>query len=781
VRHARRDAGRRGRLASALLVVGLLACAPDGADGEYALFEHLELAEELVIGADEGWAREAAERMAPRLEAELGLRVRVRPSDEAAAGARRVRILLGYPDTPALQPALRRLGVEVGRPAKVRLAGRGYGDHDGGALVATLRDPGHDDAPLTIFVALEGHDPTGWAHVDLDVARELRPTWRTGWQVWDGTGLLIAQGRLDLQGRAVPDETPEPDVPLARRLADQLADDPDLADLEVDLAAARQAVVELLGPSPTLEGFEPLVRVHRRPEDLALATRAWRPYRCAPASGVVDLVVAPGLFVDARAAFAELLARRGAREAREAWMVDALTRHVARRWWGRDLEEWCAHLQRAGLVPELEPLVSPDPDLSPHVVEPLRGLLLEVLLAERGPAEVRRLWREGGLVLDPRLRAAFDARLAQLEALHRQPQQAQRTLRRTQVLARPFRRGVALVPAHERSDPLDSGLGSEPGRRGLQRITELGADAVSLDVASFVHRPWGAHALELRARPAATVDDLELAAACASAREHDLAVLLKPELWLAAVSTLADEELVHTSGQWRLLFEAFERRLEHYALLAELARAELVSIGSDLRNATAPPAASAGSPWPPEHFEWRRRRWDEALARARAAFTGGLTYTVRWDRPLDDPGFWDALDFVGVALYPPVERSSQASAPPPLDEVTRALASSLRRLETTAAALGKRLLVVELGFPSTRDAWDDPTLPLGPADERAQALFVSAVSALRHGWERRQSAVAGLYVWCWSAEPGGGPAWERGYSIQGKQAELALQRAFREP
>ena len=69
------------------------------------------------------------------------------------------------------------------------------------ALVATLPDPRHGDVPLTVFVALEEHDPTGWAHVDLDIARELRPTWRTGWQVFDGTGLVVAQGALDTDGR----------------------------------------------------------------------------------------------------------------------------------------------------------------------------------------------------------------------------------------------------------------------------------------------------------------------------------------------------------------------------------------------------------------------------------------------------------------------------------------------------------------------------------------------------------------------------------------------------
>lgn len=767
----------RGPLAACALAA-LAACAPHSPDGTYGHFQHLELAREVVIGAAAGEASEAALRMAPRLQAELGSekQVVVVPIERAQAGSQSVRLLLGRADSSELQPALAALGFVARGPGRLALGDVVFGEA-GGALVATLDDPDQPHAPLTILVALGDGES---AFVDLDVARELRPTWQLGWQVFVARKWLCAEGTLDVNGRAVPD-------PSAReRLQSMLAELSQAGAQAEGLTheervRVRERALAALDAAAEFDGIEPIVRRFGDAASLARLVRSWSSYHCAPRSGGLDLARVQGLPDDAAAAYAEYYARRAAGEPVEPWLVDAVARHASQSWWGRPLEVWCAHLQRAGLVPALEEIVAPALHLSPHAVQPLRGLLLGVLLETRGSAEVRRLWREGVFTVDEGLRAAFEARLRELAQRHGPELEAEARARHARVLARPFRKGVDCVPALRRADPIDSGFGSAGGARALARLAELGADAVSLELAAFLERPWGRTALEQQSWPQAQVADLELAVACAAAREHGLDVLLDPSLWLAPGATLAGATLVHTANEWRLFFDEHRRFLEHYALLGELCGVEILSLGSDLASAATTSREHGDPRWDEAHYDWKLARWQGAIQSARGAFNGGLTYAARWDEPLDGFSFWKELDFIGLELFAPLASEESAAGAPHFDDLATRLWSSLTMAEVNAASIGKPLLVLEVGFPSSRDAWSRPGRPAGPADDLAQALFLAALGTQVQAQRSGRGELAGLYVWCWSADEDGGAAWERGYTLQGKRSEPALQRAFREP
>jgi hypothetical protein len=773
----REGAWMRGPLAACALAA-LAACAPEQADGTYAHFQHLELAHVVVVGAAPGAASEAAQRLLPRLQAELGPQkhVRVVPLDQAHAGEERVRMLIGYADSPELQPALTALGFAPRGKACVALGDVVFGE-SGGALVATLDDPDQRGAPLTILAALGADDA---AFADLDVARELRPTWQRGWQVYAVRKWLCAEGPLDASGRAVADPgAVERLQALTSELREEVPGSDQLADAE--RSEVRERALSALDAVAEFDGTEPAVRRHADAASLARLIRSWSTYHCAPRSGTLDLASVPGLEADVTAAYAEYYTRRAAGEPAEAWMIDGVARHVARTWWDRPLDAWCAHLQRAGLVPALEQIVAPAARISPHRIVPLRGLLLDVLLELRGNKEVRRLWREGGFAVDEELRAAFDARLRGLAERYGPQLEADARARRARVLARPFRRGVDLVPALERVDPIDSGFGSAGGARALARLDAIGADAVSLELAAFLERPWGRAALEPQSWPPAQVADLELAVACARAREHGLDVLLDPSLWLAPGATLAGATLVHTPNEWRLFFDEHRRFLEHYALVAELCGVEILSLGSELGSAAMTSREHGDPRWDEAHYAWKLARWQSEIQSARAAFSGGLTYGARWDESLDGFSFWKQLDFIGLELFAPLASESTEAITPQFNSIATRLWSSLTMAEVNAAAIGKRLLVLEVGFPSSRDAWSRPGRPAGPADELAQALFVAALGTQVQAQSSGLGKLAGLYVWCWSADEDGGAAWKRGYTLQGKRSEPALQRAFREP
>jgi hypothetical protein len=748
--------------------LALAACSPAAPKGTYEHFQNLALASEVVVGASSGAALVAAERLAPRLQAELGpeKRVVVVPLEQAHAGADCVRMLLGRPDSPELQRALASLGFVARGSGQLALGEEAFGA-SGGALVATLDDPDRRGAPLTILVALGEGDA---AFTDLDVARDLRPAWQLGWQVYVARHWRMAEGHLDSRGRAVLDPA------SIDRQVQQEASDP-----RTGMDDVRERALASLGAASEFDGSEPIVRSHPDAASLARLLRAWRLYHCAPRSGVLDVLTMEGLPDDSRAALAEYYARRAAGEPADAWMIDGVARHAAQSWWGRDLGTWCAHLERAGIVPTLDEIVSPAPRATPHAIVPLRGLLLGVLLETRGPQEVRRLWREGGIALDESLRQAFAARLAELAARHADTLDAEARARRARALARPFRKGVALIPALQREDPLDSGFGSAAGAAALARMAQLGADAVSLELAAFVERPWGRFALEPQAWPPAQVSDVELAAACATARAHGLDVLLDPSLWLAPGATLAGATLVHTANEWRLFFEEHLRFLEHYALLGELCGAEILSLGSELGNAAVTSRERGDPRWDESHYGWKRARWEAAIRTVRGAFGGGLTYAARWNERLDSFAFWSELDFIGLELFAPLAPERPGGEPPQFDAIATRLWSALTLAEADAAALGKPLLVLEIGFPSAHESWSRPGRPAGAADDLAQGLFFSALATQVQAQLSGRGDLAGLYVWCWSADEDGGASWERGYTLQGKRSEAALGRAFREP
>ncbi len=768
----------------------LCACAdsaagPDG--GAFALYRSLELAREIVIGADEGWAREAALRLVPQLEAELGRRTRVLPLAEAHAGPGRARILIGNAGSAACALALARLGAAIGADGRLRFRGREV-LLDGHALVATLSDPEREGSVLSVF--LSGASP-GAA---LDLLADLKPTWHPGWQLFTGSD-LSAQGSLAGSGAENGGEELDLDAlrqawgraraggsSAPRPLEEWIALDPSLASLADERSAAADRARALFEPDGgrAIDPRRTRLRVYSEPEDMARLARAWSFYRCWPRAGTLELLIAPGLPDDARAAFAELYALELAGPPAEPWLLEGFVRHAARRWWGRELEEWAAHLAAGGLVPSLEDLTARASSASWHQVAPLRGILFDVLLEERGADEVRRRWRQGGPPLDEELSSAFRRRLEALSASRGADLERHRKGSLARALARPLRHGVALVPPARRTDPLLSGLGLRACARSLARVRELGADSLGVHFDAYLERPWGAFAVEPNGRPGAQAGDVEVAATLAQARALELDVMLEPGLLISPSATRAAWALMDTPEDRVRFFDALQAHVEHYALLCELAGAEILCLGSEFGpNAIPQRGGDPGRPADPE--EWKRGRWKVLIARARAAFAGALTYSARWDGEVAGFSLWSELDFVGLTLFPSLGPAREGDERPTFLDMTGRLFGALWPASNSAAESGKRLLITAIGFPSTAQAWLRPEQPFGPADEEQQAIVIACLAGVAAHWREGRGDPAGFYLWCWSADPDAGGPLDRGFTPQGKRGELALERLLRGP
>ena len=752
--HARRSP--RGRLGPALLLLVGCSVAPDGGElADNARFVEFGRARAIEVACETGWASASGERLAQRLGAQSGLPVRVVEPD--APRARRTRrVLIAGPEHPAARRVLEALGERV-----PELAGFGLApDPRGGALIATLADPRRADAALTICVAWGGSELVNPGR-DLDLERRLEPTWRLGWQRFEGA-LCVASSDGSPAFVGPP--------PPARTCAEWAEAEPGLAWLVEAEAQARAAVREAFG-EPWRPFDEPRVRLWPDAWSLGRVAGGSAHTFVRPKAALLELSrdTDPST---ARGALAELHARALFGEPYQRLTSDAFAVHAARAWWGRDLERWCARLASPALA--LPPGdLERDADRRPHRALPLAALALEVRLGLRGAEGLREAWNRGAR-MDAALAEAYEARLTELAALHGAELAREADARRAEVRARPFRRGVNLVLEHPEPGRDEARHGSPEARAALVRARELGADAVALDWASVLRPAPSELAWGVASPRAPWASDVELAASARAARELGLDVLLKPHLWLSEGAGYAGWNLVHNEDEFRAYFDAQRELAVHAALLAELVEADVLCLAAEQRlpSVTAPGHSDAS--FAREHHDWKRARWHELIASARAAFDGGLTYAALWQSEVQGIEFWDELDFVGLDLFPslaPPEGAAEFS-----QRAARGrLWESLMRAAQQAEQLGRPLLVTEFGYPRRGADPSHPERPSGTEDRARQASVIEALADALTLVFQAEPDLAGLYLW--DLPVGGADP----YGLDGAPLEAAVRRVLALP
>jgi hypothetical protein len=747
--------GRRGAC-SAALALALIACSVEPDDVRFpdqARFVAFGRAHALEIACEDGWARAAGERLALRPRRGSELQVRVTAAD-ARRGSGVRRLLLTGPDAPAARRVLEVLDGELAAFVHAR-------DARGGALIATLPDPEDGQQALTVCLAWSGSELVDPGR-DLDLERLLEPTWRIGWQRFEGALCTAASD-------GSPPRTEPP--PAARTCAQWSALEPDRSWLAVADTDARAAVVELLGEPP--RPFpDARVRLWESAHALGRVVGGAAPSFVRPAAGVLELARDADAAV-ARGALAELYARAAFGEPRQRLLADALAVRVSGAWWGRDLERWCARLAAPPLAIGLEDLER-DAGRVPHRALPLSALALDVLRGLRGAAAVRRAWNEGGSI-DAELSAAFSARLAGLSAGYGEALRNEARQRRMEVRMREFRGGVNLVLERSAPGREEARHGSPQARAALERARELGADAVAIDWVEVL-RPsarelaWGAAQAR---RPWA--GDYELAGSARAARELGLRVLFKPHLWISASGTFAGAALSYSEQDLQRYFEALRELTLQSALLAELCGAEILCLAAEQRMPSFTRDELGGAGWDAEHYAWKRARWSDLIAAARAAFDGGLTYAAHWDGEPFGIAFWDQLDFVGLDLFAPIEPRPQAPDAFDLQAVRAELWNRLHWAQGVAGYVGRSLLVTEFGYPLRAGEWTRPERPSGEVDPLRQAQVLETLADVLALVRRNPTPLAGVYLWNLPIE--GSSA----YAVGGPASAAAVRRVFARP
>jgi hypothetical protein len=258
---------------------------------------------------------------------------------------------------------------------------------------------------------------------------------------------------------------------------------------------------------------------------------------------------------------------------------------------------------------------------------------------------------------------------------------------------------------------------SPQARNMLANLPAYGVNSIALVPYGF--SPRG----EVRIRTAGrsesweSEDGMELLTADAHAK--GMRVMLKPHVWrLQGRTPIPDDE----ARKWLNEYKPF---IEHYARFAARIHADTFCIGTELRGLT------------PHEDEWR-----DIIARVRKIYNGPIVYAANHGEEFETIRFWDALDYIGIDNYYPLE-----------DQYTAHMLVS--KIETVQKKFNKPVLFTEAGFgahqESHRAPWEDETQK--PLDLAEQARsYEGLLNAVYHKpWFR------GVYWWKVGTNGYGGP------------------------
>ena len=767
-------------LASVLLGAG--ACSPPELGAapaqvrSYPYFQALAAKKELEIHVDPGPAQRGASVLARMLTASKAFETFVLEEGDESDPSR-ARIVIGSADHPQAALLAESLGVSlVGEGEGFRFAGRAY-MQPGDALIASFPDPDRSGLPAVLFY---GNDEKLLARYLTSIPRP----WEFGVEVFDEGELafrapLSPEGELD-ESRAVDflkrreaywSDPVEIEVEGITVITRKAMEGPAWKNFLLELQTTRANVQRWLGDARTEETVEATIYLYDHLEDMEVLfgssferfENPFRPRGHAPWFPFKS---------DASNSLARICARQLQGEPRYPWLYDGIAVAATGKWWGTSLASWVSHLKIAGVMPRLNELADPKSiaRMSPHVLQPARGYLFKFLMQGPMKRKGRALW--GGAPMgDKKLPVQFAQALKKTTvagAKNRQQPNKEKNRRgvsRFEVLASPFRNGIALVD--EVTPDLHSTYLSRSVGEQLAQAQARGADAFSLTVrgalaqrTSLVELPN--HFL------ASSASDLALMNALNAGRLLRMSAMLNFQPMNLPSSTWADGAVMVSIEQREHFWRRYRVLVTHYALFAQLAGVDILSLGSNLREATGKNLHNKNL------SEVHSKGWETLIRKAHLAYKGALTYSAQLGKELDNIEFWEHLDYIGVNFYPRMGNRDIVARD---GVVERACVDALEEAITLANRWNRPLLLTEIGYPARTNSWSRPNVPIGEVSPEEQKRFLELFASAMRDEDLDLPVLRGIFLWNWSAAPS--PSGESGpFDLAGTLAESALESVF---
>jgi hypothetical protein len=318
-------------------------------------------------------------------------------------------------------------------------------------------------------------------------------------------------------------------------------------------------------------------------------------------------------------------------------------------------------------------------------------------------------------------------------------------------------RGITVGPIENTYHP-GLGYGSPAYARTIDEACAMGATWVAITPFGRVADLAGT-GVDLTFEQPFEKNRADVRRAITMAHARGLRVMLVPHLWVESFAWRAEID-PKTDDGWDRWAKSYARFVKTWAAVAEESRAELLSVGVELRSwvtTTRAPSFAA------------------IVHEVRGIYHGPLTYSGNWD-DVDQTVILGELDVIGInAFYPLADKDGASDA---------ALAEGGRRVRDKVHALAetwqKPVLFTEIGYttrpnPAIRPwEWPDKMANV-VVDEAAQAqAYRHLVAPLLD-----EPDFAGFFVWRVYSDPDDvSQEAEWGFSPRGKLAELVVRDAF---
>lgn len=311
-----------------------------------------------------------------------------------------------------------------------------------------------------------------------------------------------------------------------------------------------------------------------------------------------------------------------------------------------------------------------------------------------------------------------------------------------------FQRGVNHAHVHRG----DRGYGSVISANELKALRDIGVTHVALTPFGY-QRSFDDD--RVRYGGDRSMSDAHLVKEIASAHAAGLQVVMKPHIWSrdfwqgAQWHGTVAQGSPEAHARW---WSDYCEMILHLAALCAAHEVEIFCLGTELVKMTGA-----------HPDEWRA-----LIADVRDVYAGELTYAAHWHEEVDAVAFWDALDFVGVAAYFPLDAPAGATEA----QLVKAWQPHAARLARLAARTGKRVVFMEVGYRPVSDTHVEPwRYDGGERDEAAQARAYGAMFRAL-GDERWWG---GAYLWKTFTDPG---RRREGFVFRGLEAEGVVKDWF---
>ena len=209
------------------------------------------------------------------------------------------------------------------------------------------------------------------------------------------------------------------------------------------------------------------------------------------------------------------------------------------------------------------------------------------------------------------------------------------------------------------------------------------------------------------------------------AKQFGMVTLLKPHIWVH--HSWPGEIEMQSPKDWNLFFENYYKWIRHFAILAEMYKIPILSIGNELSITT-------------KYFP---AKWTEMIFKIRKIYSGKITYGANWGDEFENLEFWNKFDFIGLSEYYPISRKSN----PTENELYNDAKKVFANIKKVHDKFKKPIIFTEIGFRMSGAPWKtfyegSEKFEYNPLNQAK--VFNAVLKAIKN-----EKWIKGIYIWKW--------------------------------